>query len=124
MAGIGTIIRKQKVIQTFMMNEERLKQILDAEEQAQTLYESTMQEADSLPEQAERRVQDLLEVTRQKAELDSARLTEEIINPTIIDEIINEYAERTSHRDALAQINLPKAVDYIVQALLGTTQKA
>jgi len=51
-------------------------------------------------------------------------LTEEIINPTIIDEIINEYAERTSHRDALAQINLPKAVDYIVQALLGTTQKA
>ncbi len=44
-----------------MMNEERLKQILDAEEQAQTLYESAMQEADSLPEQAERRVQDLLE---------------------------------------------------------------
>ena len=107
-----------------MMNEERLKQILDAEEQAQTLYESAMKEANSLPEQAELKVQHLLEETRQKAELDSARLTEEIINPTIIDEIINEYAERTSHRDALAQINLPKAVDYIVQALLGTTQKA
>ena len=61
-----------------MMNEERLKQILDAEEQAQTLYESAMQEADSLPEQAERRVQDLLEETRQKAELDSARLTEKL----------------------------------------------
>lgn len=29
-----------------MMNEERLKQILDAEEQAQTLYERAIQEAD------------------------------------------------------------------------------
>lgn len=102
-----------------MMNEERLKQILEAEEQAQSLYEMAVKKAETLPEQAKQAVQLLLEETRQKAELDSARLTEEIINPKIIEEIVQQYAQRTAKRDALAQVNMPKAIDYVVQVLLG-----
>lgn len=62
------------------MNEERLKQILEAEEQAQPFYEMAAKKAESLPEQAEHTVQALLDKTRKKAELNSQRLTEEIIN--------------------------------------------
>ena len=102
-----------------MMNEERLKQILEAEEQAQSLYEMAVKKAETLPEQAKQAVQVLLEETRQKAELDGARLTEEIINPKIIEEIVQQYAQRTAKRDALAQVNMPKAIDYVVQVLLG-----
>ncbi len=102
-----------------MMNEERLKQILEAEEQAQSLYEKTVKQAGALPEQAEQAVKTLLDETRQKAEIDSARLTEEIINPKIIEDIVHQYAQRTSLRDALAQVNMPKAIDYVVQVLLG-----
>ncbi len=102
-----------------MMNEERLKQILEAEEQAQSLYEMAVKKAETLPEQAKQAVQLLLEETRQKAELDGARLTEEIINPKIIEEIVQQYAQRTAKRDALAQVNMPKAIDYVVQVLLG-----
>ena len=102
-----------------MMNEERLKQILEAEEQAQSLYEMAVKKAETLPEQAKQAVQLLLEETRQKAELDGARLTEEIINPKIIEEIVQQYAQRTARRDALAQVNMPKAIDYVVQVLLG-----
>ena len=106
------------------MNEERLKQILEAEEQAQSLYEMAAKTAGSLPELAEHSVQTLLDETRQKAELDGARLTEEIINPKIIEDIVNQYAQRTTQRDALAQVNMPEAIDYVIQTLLGTTQIA
>ena len=102
-----------------MMNEERLKQILEVEEQAQSLYEVAAKQAGTLPEQAEQAVQVLLDETRQKAEIDNARLTEEIINPKIIEDIVQQYAQRTTKRDALAQVNMPKAVDYVVQVLLG-----
>ena len=104
------------------MNEERLKQILEAEEQAQSLYEMASKKAGALPELAEHTVQALLEETKQKAERDGARLTEEIINPKIIEDIVNQYAQRTVQRDALAKVNLPKAVDYVIRALLGTSQ--
>lgn len=102
-----------------MMNEERIKQILEVEEQAQSLYEVATKQAETLPEQAEQAVQVLLDETRQKAELDSARLTEEIINPKIIKDIVHQYAQRTTQRDALAEVNMPKAIDYVVQVLLG-----
>lgn len=107
-----------------MMNEERLKQILKAEEQAQSLYEMAAKKAGSLPEQAEHAVQVLLDETRKKAELDSARLTEEIINPKIIEDIVNQYAQRTIQRDDLAEVNMSKAIDYVIQTLLGTTKIA
>jgi len=103
-----------------MMNEERLKQILEAEERAQSTYEMAAKKAGSLPEQAEHAVEILLDETRQKAEQDSARLTEEIINPKIIEDIVNQYAQRTTQRDVLAQENMPKAIDYVIQILLGT----
>ena len=106
------------------MNEERLKQILEAEERAQSTYEMATKKAGSLPEQAEHAVETLLDETRHKAELDSARLTEEIINPKIIDDIVNQYAQRTTQRDVLAQENMPKAIDYVIQILLGTKQIA
>lgn len=107
-----------------MMNEERLKRILEAEEQAQSLYEVAANQAGTLPEQAKQAVQVLLDETRRKAELDSARLTEEIINPKIIDDIVQQYAQRTTKRDALAEVNMSKAIDYVIQTLLGTTQIA
>ncbi len=102
-----------------MMNEERLKQILDAEEEAQTLYETAVKNTNLLPEQAEREVETLLQETRQRAQIESDRLTEEIINPDIINEIVNQYASRTAQRDSLAEVNLPKAIDYVVRTLLG-----
>lgn len=116
--GKSTIIKKEE-IQPFMMNEERLKQILDAEEEAQTLYETAVKNTNLLPEQAEREVETLLQETRQRAQIESDRLTEEIINPDIINEIVNQYASRTAQRDSLAEVNLPKAIDYVVRTLLG-----
>ncbi len=107
-----------------MMNEERLRQILKVEEQAQSLYETAAKKAESLPEQAEHAVQALLDETRQKAERDGERLTEEIINPKIIEDIVNQYAQRTTQRDALAEVNMSKAIDYVIQTLLGTKQIA
>jgi len=107
-----------------MMNEERLRQILKVEEQAQSLYETAAKKAESLPEQAEHAVQALLVETRQKAERDGERLTEEIINPKIIEDIVNQYAQRTTQRDALAEVNMSKAIDYVIQTLLGTKQIA
>ena len=107
-----------------MMNEERLRQILKVEEQAQSLYETAAKKAESLPEQAEHAVQALLVETRQKAERDGERLTEEIINPKIIEDIVNQYAQRTTQRDALAEVNISKAIDYVIQTLLGTKQIA
>jgi vacuolar-type H+-ATPase subunit H len=107
-----------------MMNEERLRQILKVEEQAQSLYETAAKKAESLPEQAEHAVQALLVETRQKAERDGERLTEEIINPKIIEDIVNQYAQRTTQRDALAEVNMSKAIDYVIQTLLATKQIA
>lgn len=102
-----------------MMNEERLKRILDAEQKAQAFYELAVMEAKSLPEQAEIVVKTMLDKTKQDAELEGEQLIDRICNPKEIEMIVTQYAERAKHRDELAQLNMPKAIDFVIKELLG-----
>lgn len=101
------------------MNEERLKKILDAEERSQALYELAVLEAKSLPDEAEIVVKTMLDKTKQDAEIEGKLLIDQICNPEEIDKIVTQYAERAKQRDAMSQVNMPKAVDFVIQALLG-----
>ena len=72
------------------MNEERLKQILKIDAQAQALYDQALSETDAIPAQAEEQVRLLIESTRKQAQEDAAKLVDEICDPQSIENILEK----------------------------------
>jgi len=100
------------------MNEERLKQILKIEAQAQALYDQALSETDAIPAQAEEQVRLLIESTRKQAQEDAAKLVDEICDPQSIENILEKNKQKMKQREALAKANTDKAVDFVLQSIL------
>ena len=105
------------------MNEERLRQILEIEAQAQTLYDQALSETNIIPAQAEAQVRELIETTKKQAEDDAAKLIDEICDPLIIQSVLKKNIQKMQQREALANANMPKAVDYVLQSILKVNSK-
>jgi len=100
------------------MNEERLKQILKIDAQAQALYDQALSETDAIPAQAEEQVRLLIESTRKQAQEDAAKLVDEICDPQSIENILKKNKQKMKQREALAKANTDKAVDFVLQSIL------
>jgi len=100
------------------MNEERLKQILKIDAQAQALYDQALSETDAIPAQAEEQVRLLIESTRKQAQEDAAKLVDEICDPQSIENILEKNKQKMKQREALAKANTDKAVDFVLQSIL------
>lgn len=101
------------------MNEERLKRILDAEAEAQALYNKAILETNQVPLQAEQKAQAMISDATQMAELEAQELIDSICNPKEIDEIRKQYTDRAIMREKLAEENMEKTVNYVIRILLG-----
>ncbi len=102
------------------MNEERLKRILQAEQKAQALYESASLESIQIVERAEAFVKTFLEETRKQTEIDAKQIQENICSPQAIEAISKKSATMRQDRMVKANKNLPAAVDWVLEMLLGT----
>ncbi len=100
------------------MNEERLRKILEIENEAEALHEQASQEANTLPAQAEEQVRQLLEAAKKDAEVEAARLKGEICDPVSIQAVLTQNVQKMQQREALAKANMTKAINYVMQALL------
>jgi len=105
------------------VNEERLRQILEIEAQAQTLYDQALSETNIIPAQAEAQVRELIETTKKQAEDDAAKLIDEICDPLIIQSVLKKNIQKMQQREAMANANMSKAVDYVLQSILKVNSK-
>ena len=101
------------------MNERHIQQVLDIEKQAQEIHESAMKEAQQLPVIAEQEGQALIE----KAKAEAQQKAREMVAGVKADEenarILTEAEEKNKQFEALAMSNLDRAVNYVLERVIG-----
>ena len=101
------------------MNEKHIQQVLDIEKQAQEIHESAMKEAQQLPVIAAQEAQALIE----KAKLEAQQQAREMVSGVKAEEentrILSEVEEKNKQFEALAMSNLDRAVNYVLERVIG-----
>jgi vacuolar-type H+-ATPase subunit H len=101
------------------VNEERVRQILDIEDQAQAIYQEATQQAEELPARAEREAKEVVEQARADAQREAQQLIEKARAEDACDRILdraNVEAERMEH---LGESHFDRAVGYVLDRLAG-----
>ena len=101
------------------MNENRIKQVLELEKRAQEILDAAQKEAQQLPVMAEQEAQALIE----KAGAEAQQQAREMVSKVQADEesarILSEAEEKNKQFEALAISNLDRAVDYVLERVIG-----
>ena len=87
------------------MDEKRIEQVLDIENQAQAIHEAARQEAEQLPKQAEKDAQALIDKARSEAEEEARRIVELAQAEDESKRILAQAAENARTSEALAMSN-------------------
>lgn len=104
------------------MNEDQVKRIVKADQEAQENYELADNKAEVIPLQAEVRAKSLLEITRQNAEAEAKTILDHARND-LIDPVKNEKSEAEIRRMELsATKNLDNAVEFVFGKLMESFQ--
>lgn len=104
------------------MNEEQLKRILKADQEAQKSYELAVKNTELIPIQAEVRAKSLIEISRQNAEAEAKAILDHARND-LVDPGNNERAEEELRKLALsAAKNLDAAVEFVLGKLVRTSK--
>jgi len=101
------------------LNEERVRQILEIEKQAQDIHDAAVREAEQLPIQAEKEARAIIEKARIEAQEEARRL---IANAQAQEECarILAQAEKEAERmEALAMSHFDRAVNYVLDQVVG-----
>lgn len=101
------------------MNEERVRQILDIESQAQAIYQEAVHKAEELPDQAERGAQALIEKARTDAQAQAQQLVDEAQAQDACDSILYQARDEAEHMENLARSHFDRAVGYVLDRLAG-----
>ena len=101
------------------MNEERVRQILDIESEAQTIYQKAVHEAEELPDQAEQESQALIEKAREDAQLQAQQLLDEAQAKDACDDVLRRAREEAERMENLARSHFDRAVGYVIGRLAG-----
>ena len=101
------------------MNEKHIQQVLEIEKKAQELQEQAQREAQELPRIAEQEAQALIAKAKAEAEEEARRLIAEAQGEDRGKEILADV-ERSSHDlEAKANANLDRAVNFVIERVLG-----
>jgi vacuolar-type H+-ATPase subunit H len=101
------------------LNEERVRQILDIESQAQRLYQEGVRKAKELPDQAEQEAQALIEKARKNAQVQAQQLLEEAQAPDACDRILDQARDEAERMENLAHSHFDRAVSYVLARVAG-----
>ncbi len=103
------------------MNERRVEQVMQIEQQAQRVLDKAKEDAARLPLQAEREAQTILETTRAQARAEAEKLIEAAGAEAETRQILSEAEKRVRESDEAARPNLDRAVQFVVGKVLGRT---
>lgn len=101
------------------MDERRIEQVLEIENQAQAIHEAALREAEQLPKQAEKEAQALLEKGRQEAEEEARRIVSEAQVEAESKHILSQAEENAHRSETLAMSNLDRGVAYVLRRVIG-----
>jgi V/A-type H+-transporting ATPase subunit G/H len=104
------------------LNEQRIQQVLEIENQAQAIHEAAVHNAEKLQKQAEQEAQTLIEKARSEAQEEAQRIASD---PQASDEsarILAESEEKSRKLETLAAQHFDRAVDYVLGRLIGKEQ--
>ena len=101
------------------MNENRIRQVLDIEKKAQENYEAALNEAQKLPALAEQEAQEIVNKARIEAQEQARQIVTRAKAEGEVDRILAEAEEKNHQLEALAMSNFDRAVNYILDRVVG-----
>jgi F0F1-type ATP synthase membrane subunit b/b' len=101
------------------VNENRIRQVLEIEKRAQENYEAALSEAQRLPTVAEQEAQQILNKARADAQEEARQIAAKATAEDEVARILAEAEEKNRQLETLAMGNLDRAVDYIVNRVIG-----
>jgi len=101
------------------LNEKHIQKVLEIEKQAQELHDTAVKEAQQLPVLAEQEAQALIE----KAKAEAQEQAREMVSKVKADEesarILSDVEEKNKKFEALAMSNSDRAVNYVLERVIG-----
>jgi len=103
------------------MNENRIKQVLEIEKQAQEIHEVAVKEAQQLPVQAEREAQALIAKAKADAHEEARKMLADAQQPNeaASGDSAAGGASQNSEFEASAKQNFDKAVAFVLERVIG-----
>jgi V/A-type H+-transporting ATPase subunit G/H len=104
------------------LNEQRIQQVLEIENQAQAIHEAAIRDAEQLQKQAEQETQTIIEKARAEAQEEAQRLASDRQASDERARILAESEDKSRQLEALAAQHFDRAVDYVLDRLIGREQ--
>jgi cell division septum initiation protein DivIVA len=101
------------------MSEKSIQQVLEIEKQAQAIHEAAVREAQLLPVQAEQEAQALIEKAKADAQAEAQRLVAQAQADEQTSRITSDGEAKNKQTDAVAKKNFDRAVNYILDRVVG-----
>ena len=101
------------------MNEKHIQQVLEIEKQAQEIHEAALREAQQLPLMAEQEAQALIEKAKAEAQQQAREMVSDVKAEEENARILSEVEEKNKQFEALALSNLDRAVNYVLERVIG-----
>ncbi len=102
------------------MNENRIRQVLDIEKRAKENFEAAQSEAQQLPAQAEQEAQEIINKARTEAQEQARQMIARAREEGEVDRILAQAEEQNRQVEARAMSNFDRAVNYILDRVVGT----
>jgi vacuolar-type H+-ATPase subunit H len=101
------------------VNEKHIQQVIEIEKRAQEIHEAALKEAQQLPVLAEQEAQALIEKARAEAEQESRELLSQVQADEEGARILSEVEEKNRQFETTGMRNLERAVDYVLERVVG-----
>ena len=98
---------------------EKIKQVLEIEKQAQEIQDKAKRDAQEIPVKAEQEGQALIAKAKAEAEEEARKIVAAAQSADAAESISAEAGEKNSQFDALAKKNFDQAVAYVLERVIG-----
>jgi cell division septum initiation protein DivIVA len=101
------------------VNEKHIQQVLEIEKRAQEIHEAATKEAQQLPVIAEQEAQALIEKAQAEAEQEARDMVSKVQADEESARILEEIEEKNRQFESTAMNNLDRAVEYVLERVIG-----
>ena len=101
------------------MNNQYIQQVLEIEKHSQEIHEKAKREAQELPILAEQEAQALIAKAKLEAQEEARQIVAQAQAEAEAEEILDEVNRKNSEIEALANANFDKAVNYVLERVIG-----
>jgi vacuolar-type H+-ATPase subunit H len=101
------------------MNENRIRQVLEIEKQAQDVHDKAIREAQQLPATAEQEAERILDKARNDAEEEARQLVAKAQAQEETAKILAQAEDKNHQVETLAMSNFDRAVTHILDRVIG-----